>query len=239
MSKISYSSIDEVWGVDFSSLKDNKKEINYKDTFSKSNDIINLKEQSIHTSKQPTNVRENVLNAQNATTGQYFGLNDPELGGERLSLADDPKLINHSRYEYDFDKRKKIYVSDTQLNNTKVADQYNFDNLYANDNHNYFKTVPDFKTRPVTSGCTDYNQYFEHILDCKGCQDKFRKFFMLTHTPPPSKQITETFSNIDYGNNKNSNPIYTDIICLILIGIFLIFILDFFVNFGKKWFHKK
>jgi hypothetical protein len=226
MSKISYSSIEEVWGNEFSNLKNNKPELKYNTLFKNSNTII---DPNSHKQQQELHQREYLqqLSQQNS---------QPDNSQPDNSQPDNSQPDN-SQQQGDFDKRKKIYVSNTLLNEaTSVDNSYDFNNLQANNNFVYHRSANGLNSPSVTSGCKDYNEYYNHIINCDDCQAKFRKYFSTTHggfNRSNSQDVIEAFSM------SRNDSLYTDIICTILIGIFIIFILDFTVSFGQKWINKK
>jgi hypothetical protein len=207
MSKISFSSIEEVWaGTKFDKA--------YNTQFSNSNDIID-----------PNNIK-NIPKMVNPINNSHYINTD----------------VNPHEYKYDLDKRKKIYVTNKLENEaTSLDNDYNFDNIFANDNKQYYKSIDGIKTPNIKSNCSDYNDYYDHIINCAECQAKFRKFFTINHHTLPQNnnngELTSQHNTIEAFGNMN-NTIYTDVICTILIGIFIIFILDFSVNIGKKYIKK-
>ncbi len=63
----------------------------------------------------------------------------------------------------------------------------------------------------------------DHILECQECRDKINKILGGTD----NRMMVESFGNM--------NDNIMDVIILILLGIFIIFILDCFVRLGKNF----
>lgn len=68
-------------------------------------------------------------------------------------------------------------------------------------------------------------QLLKKILSCKECEELLYNYFKYKHN----------LQNINYNNNVNflQNLSNNDIINIILIGLCIIFLLDFFVKIGK------
>ena len=77
------------------------------------------------------------------------------------------------------------------------------------------------------TGC---NRFMKHFNKCEKCQEvilkKCKKLLK-------KKKIIEGFS-LDPEKSSSSENNYSDIIIILLIGVFIIFILDTFVKLGKK-----
>jgi len=69
------------------------------------------------------------------------------------------------------------------------------------------------------------NDILDHITNCEDCKQKLNKILQ-----PAVPEIKESFMNMHMNNNG-----VMDIIILILLGIFVIFILDCFVRLGKNF----
>ena len=88
---------------------------------------------------------------------------------------------------------------------------------------NLKKDIKDIKDIKESKKC----EYFiEHLLECEDCKDRINK---ILGTNKIKESSIETFMN----NNIEDN--YLDIIILILLGIFIIFIFDCFVRLGRNF----
>lgn len=70
------------------------------------------------------------------------------------------------------------------------------------------------------------DKFLEHFLECSNCKRKIDKILDINNIPQKESFI-ESFKNMDDN--------YLDIFILILIGIFVIFVLDCFVRLGKNF----
>jgi hypothetical protein len=72
---------------------------------------------------------------------------------------------------------------------------------------------------------SECDKFLGHFLECENCKSKVDKILDI-------KPNVETFGNLI---TKNIDDSYLDILGLILIGIFVIFILDCFVKLGRNF----
>lgn len=85
-------------------------------------------------------------------------------------------------------------------------------------------------TKKENQLCTTTNcdNFLEHFLDCEDCKNKINR--LLDNDKSSNTSLIEKFSvaqNIDEG--------FLDIFVLILMGVFIIFILDCFVKLSKRF----
>ncbi len=76
----------------------------------------------------------------------------------------------------------------------------------------------------------DCQKYLEHFLECENCKKKVNTILDMNSSNRDNKSLIENFnlrSNIDEG--------YLDILVLVLLGIFIIFILDCFIRLGRNF----
>lgn len=69
--------------------------------------------------------------------------------------------------------------------------------------------------------------FIEHFMECEECKNKLNNILDIKKEKS-KKEIIEGFGENIYEN-------YFDIFILILVGIFIIFVLDCFVRLGKKF----
>lgn len=120
-------------------------------------------------------------------------------------------------------------VSTTILNDrsiTKVSTPVNKNSINNDLDDEMSKYYMDIKDKlSTTTKCDDF---LEHFLDCEDCKKKINTILM--KDKPSNNSIIEKFSitqNIDEG--------FLDVFVLILMGIFIIFILDCFVKLSKRF----
>lgn len=68
-------------------------------------------------------------------------------------------------------------------------------------------------------------KFYEHFIECEACKNKIERFL----TKNRNENMIEGFTN-----QRSGTAMTLDIFVLIIIGIFLIFILDCFVRLGKN-----
>lgn len=76
----------------------------------------------------------------------------------------------------------------------------------------------------------DCEKFLEHYLGCDNCKKRVNSILDVNSSSSSNKSLVEHFN---LKSNMDEN--YLDVLILILIGIFIIFILDCFVRLGKNF----
>jgi hypothetical protein len=138
------------------------------------------------------------------------------------------------------DKNVNNEISSLQPSSTIQTNEVILNKSDINSIVSDFNSIEEFNTTPqyhniykqfnVTPSCGDlYDTYMNHINTCSTCYSKTHEMF-INGTNSFKQDHIEHFDN----NNNDNDTVYTDIICLILVGILIIFAMDSFVRFGKK-----
>lgn len=78
------------------------------------------------------------------------------------------------------------------------------------------------------------HKFYEHFLECDECREKIERFLSKKRNDENDNQSSGLIEGFFGGKTtKNESEGYMDIFILILVGIFLIFILDCFVRLGR------
>lgn len=121
-------------------------------------------------------------------------------------------------------------------NDMKPLNQNNMDNTFEGFENKVEKYAPmsdkDDDIANISLKCGDV---IDHIRKCKECREKILSEFSVKNNDDVKETIKETFSNI--GSNlvqQNNANNYTDVLILISLGIFIIYVLDSVMKLGKR-----
>jgi hypothetical protein len=145
-----------------------------------------------------------------------------------LYKKDDDMLTKMPKIDNDVDTNilndRSITKVSTSANKNSISDLDEEMSQYYMDIKGEIDTKKDGQLTTTTS-CENF---LEHVLECEDCKNKVNR--LLNNDKSSNNSIIEKFNvtqNIDEG--------FLDIFILILIGIFIIFILDCFVRLSKRF----
>lgn len=216
MSKISYSSLDEVWGTQLSHNNNN----------SNNSNINNSSQLPIQKSVKEIQHYETQMN-----NNQNNNQNSKELDMYKGRAQTDYEALKEDNL-----KMKNIIANMNQIERTKIPE-----NNISNDFNDYrFNSVN--KVNGLFQGEKNYTP-FQNDLEKKYLQDKiihleneFRKYKMYLNQSNENNDDNNDNDFIEGFSNQNDADYSADImdlIVLIIIGLILIFVMDSLFRMGK------
>lgn len=112
-----------------------------------------------------------------------------------------------------------IDIDGTILNDRSLGEKNSFEDYYMKIKDKIVDTKIDDNKKDCSNLTCD--NFLNHYIECNDCKDKINKILNIK-----DKGVIENFSLMDDG--------YMDILILVLIGIFVIFVLDCFVKLGRR-----
>lgn len=124
------------------------------------------------------------------------------------------------------EKYANLYKKDDSMVPQMPPNNANADTTILND-RSLNKDMENFyiATKNEMKEKTKCEDVLSHIMECKDCKEKLNKMLNINNNN------VEEFSNMNSISNIGNNVV--DIAILLLLGVFIIFILDCFVRFGK------
>lgn len=262
MSKISYSSLEEVWGNSFqnndsNTLKQNNTPNNTLaniNTISRSQSDNNMKDQN-QNQNQPVN---NYNDSSNPQTNQI--ISNHELIRKDFQGIQDNQVSNNTQQDQSMIHSQQSRDINTQeyprVDMNKVISNMNLvernkepENTINNDYYKY-RFNPLNKVMPSTNDTPTNYTPFQDNIEKKFLQDKiieleneFRKYkLMLNSRNNQNDDIDNDHNTMEGFSNQNSDISLLnsnkndllDLIVVIIIGLIIIFILDSIFKIGKR-----
>lgn len=210
MSKISYSSLDEVWGTQLNHNNDNQP----------NNPIQKSVKENQHFETQ-INTNKNMNTNQN-----------PNPNTKELDMYKGRAQTDYEALKEDNLKMKNIIANMNQIERTKMPENN------INEDYNQYRFNPVNKVNGLYQDEKNYTP-FQNDLEKKYLQDKiiqleneFRKYKMYLNQSNENNEdnLIEGFSN---QNDSDYSADIMDLIVLIIIGLILIFVMDSLFRMGK------
>ena len=208
MSKISYSSLDEVWGTQLNHNNDNQPN----NPIQKS-----VKENQHYETQIKTNKNMNINTNLNPNT-------------KELDMYKGRAQTDYEALKEDNLKMKNIIANMNQIERTKMPENN------INEDYNEYRFNPVNKVNSLYQDEKNYSP-FQDDMEKKYLQDKithleneFRKYKMFLNNKMNGEDVIEGFAN---EKNEESQTDIMDLIVLIVIGLILIFIMDSIFKIGK------
>lgn len=127
------------------------------------------------------------------------------------------------RYNQDISYNGALVPFDT-VQATTVDEFEQYTRPPSDDIRRYLKEEEDDKT---TKAC---DLFMKHFYDCDKCQELILR--KCKKKLKKKRDLNEGFMNFDDGNSNNNN--YTDIVVMLLVGVFIILVLDSILKMGKR-----
>ena len=218
MSKISYSSLEEVWGNSFNNNNTNNiKNNNNKKVHINSNNLNNISDNNI----SDNNIYDNNIYDNNISSNN---INHKELNISKLE--ENKKLLENDKRQNE--QSMKVLKDMNNVERNKIPENN------INDDYNKYRFNSVNTVNSLYENNKEYSP-FKDDLDKKYLQDKliqlendFRKYKIMINT---DNDTVESFSNHEEVDNSNNELL--DLIVLIIIGLIIIFVMDSVFKIGK------
>lgn len=124
-----------------------------------------------------------------------------------------------------FNKEYEEVIIDSPIIETFISNKSNKPNIAKYMHKYYVKLFMQSLTKNIDNHSLmsdDYGDMYDHIKTCKICKEMIRN-----KNSKKEPVVIEGFSILD-------NPEYKKMIIIVLIGLFLIILVDLFVRIGRK-----
>lgn len=184
----------------------------------------NDKQYNTHKQQDP-HYEDNIINYPNyqssffTAQGDYSSNNGTKISD--LDITDNNTLTSYD----DLSLLDSDYLNSSDIIQTDKKPEYSH-NYCIN---NFIKSITKEDNMSLIS--SEDTGIYDHIKECKYCKNQINKKIKEHYKPTSKPQITEKFNIL---SEKVIGYEFKDILIIIVIGLIVIFLLDFFVKIGRK-----